>query len=327
MTGATAYLPIIVGVIAFVLISLFFFGVFRLVWERAKKTLLIGRIQESAEGARPFDAFESSQQGGAVQSRVLNFLGMVGKRTGSKKDTDYSQRQPLFLKAGIRWRNAPAAFWGAKIILAVLLPIGFLVIRAMYPQKMLFSHSVLVLIGVCVAVAGFYLPNLWLFLKTRRRKEVIREGFADALDLLTVCVEAGMGLDSAITRVAREMQLDNKTLSGELHLMNLEMRGGKARRDALKNLAMRTDVEDINSLATLLIQADKLGTGIGQALRVFSESFRTKRYQRAEEAAAKIPVKLLIPLILFVFPTLLITIMGPAAIRIYKILLPVLGGK
>jgi tight adherence protein C len=207
----------------------------------------------------------------------------------------------------------------------VLLPVCFLVARIAYPDRFLFSHAILVSIGVVLAIGGFYLPNGWLRLKINKRKEKIRDGFADALDLMVVCVEAGMGLDSAISRVAREMALNNKTLSEELTLMTLELRAGKLRRDALKNLAMRTDLEDVNSLVTLLIQADKLGTGVGQALRVFSDSFRTKRYMRAEEAAAKIPVKLVLPLILFIFPTLLIAIMGPAAIRIYRILLPALG--
>jgi tight adherence protein C len=325
MTGVLAYLPIIVGVFAFVMVSLFLLGVLQLTWLRAKKRALIGRIQQSAESTTPLDIYPSSPPGGVVQSRVLSFLGLVGKRVGRAKSTDYSRLRPMFLKAGIRWRNAPAVFWGAKIILAVLLPLCFLGARFAYPHRFLFSHTILVAIGVFLAIGGFYLPNAWLKLKKDRRKETIRDGFADALDLLVVCVEAGMGLDSAVSRVAREMALDNKTLSEELNLMTLELRGGKARREALKNLAMRTDLEDVNSLVTLLIQADKLGTGVGTALRVFSDSFRTKRYMRAEEAAAKIPVKLVLPLILFIFPTLLITIMGPAAIRIYRVLLPALG--
>jgi tight adherence protein C len=178
---------------------------------------------------------------------------------------------------------------------------------------------------VLLALAGFYLPNGWLLLKTARRQEKIRDGFADALDLLVVCVEAGMGLDGAIHRTAKEIALDSKVLSEELTLMNLELRAGKSRRDALKNLAMRTGIEDVNSLVTLLIQTDKLGTSVAQALRVYSDTFRTKRYMKAEEQAAKIPVKLTIPMILFIFPALLIAIMGPAFIRIGEALLPALG--
>jgi tight adherence protein C len=295
---------------------------------RLKKDELIRRIQQSDETTSSLEAF-SRPSGQAAQSRVLNFLGLVGKgasrRISREKIIDHSRTRLTFLRAGIRWENAPTAFWGAKIILALLLPLFLLALRVVYPEKLLYSRAILVATCVFCAAGGFYLPNLWLRLKTNSRKEKIRDGFADALDLLVVCVEAGMGLDSGVQRVAKEIRLTAKELGDELNMTNLEMRAGKMRRDALKNLASRTDLEDVRSLVNLLIQADKLGTGVGQALRVFSDSFRTKRYQRAEEAAAKIPVKLIMPLILFIFPTLLVTIMGPAAIRIYQILLPALG--
>jgi len=179
----------------------------------------------------------------------------------------------------------------------------------------------MVAILAMLAIFGYYLPDLWLRFKIARRKELILNGFPDALDLLVVCVEAGMGLDSAINRVAKEIKLDNKVLSGELELYNLEMRAGKLRKDALRNLAMRTDLEEVNSLATLLIQTDKFGTSVGQALKVYSDTMRTQRYQRAEERAAKIPVKLIFPLILFIFPSLFVAILGPAVINIYRVLI------
>jgi tight adherence protein C len=172
-----------------------------------------------------------------------------------------------------------------------------------------------------LAILGYYLPDLWLQFKIARRKESILNGFPDALDLLVVCVEAGMGLDSAINRVAKEIEFDNKVLSGELKLYNLEMRAGKLRQDALRNLAMRTDLEEVNNLATLLIQTDKFGTSVGQALKVYSDTMRVQRFQRAEERAAKIPVKLIFPLILFIFPSLFVAILGPAVINIYKVII------
>jgi len=141
-----------------------------------------------------------------------------------------------------------------------------------------------------------------------------------------VCAEAGIGLDAAINRVGEEIKLSNKPLSEEFKLMSLELRAGKPRREALKDLAMRTDLEDVNSLASLLIQTEKFGTNIAQALRVHSDSMRVKRFQRAEEVAAKLPVKLLFPLIFFIFPSLFVAILGPAAIRIFRTLLPTLGG-
>jgi tight adherence protein C len=148
------------------------------------------------------------------------------------------------------------------------------------------------------------------------------EGFPDALDLLVVCVEAGMGLDAAIKRVGEEMKLSNKILSDELNLLNLEFRAGKPRQSALRNLAIRTGLEEMSNFVTLLIQTDRFGTSVARALRVHSESMRTRRYQKAEETATKLPVKLVFPLILFILPTLFITILGPAAIKIIRVLIP-----
>jgi len=164
-------------------------------------------------------------------------------------------------------------------------------------------------------------------MKIAKREEKILEGFPDALDLMVVCVEAGIGLDAAITRVGEEMKLSNKVLYEEFKLLSLELRAGKQRRDALRNLAMRTDMEDVSSLVTLLIQTDKFGTSIAQALRVHSDSMRTKRYQRAEELATKLPVKMVFPLIVFIFPSIFVTVLGPAIIQIFRILLPRLAGQ
>ena len=177
------------------------------------------------------------------------------------------------------------------------------------------------IICIVLAIAGFYLPDLVLQIKIARRKDKISQGIPDALDILVVCVEAGMGLDAAMNRVADEIKLNNKPLSEELKLYNLELRAGKSRPDALRNLGLRIDIEDIKNFATLLIQTDKFGTSIAQALRTYSDTFRTKRYMKAEEIAAKLPVKLMVPLIFCVFPALLVVLMGPAAIRIYHTLI------
>lgn len=171
------------------------------------------------------------------------------------------------------------------------------------------------------ALMGFYLPDIWLRIKTMKRKAKIMEALPDALDLLVICVEAGLGLDAAINRVAQEIALRSDVLSDELKLMNLEMRAGKLRQDALRNLAKRTDLDAINSLVTLLIQTEKFGTSIAQALKVYSESFRLERYQKAEEVASKLPIKLLFPLIFFIFPSLFVVILGPAVIRFYEVIL------
>jgi tight adherence protein C len=224
-----------------------------------------------------------------------------------------------FLKAGIRRENAPAIFWGIKSFFAILFAAGFSLARVMTFKLM--SYSMTFMMCTLLALIGFYLPDIWLRIKIARRRNRIIEGLPDALDLLVVCVEAGLGLDAAINRVAEEIKFSNKLLSDELKLLNLELRAGKLRRDALRNLALRIGLEDVNSLVTLLIQTDKFGTSVAQALRVYSDALRTKRYQRAEEIAAKLPVKLVFPLVLFIFPALFVTILGPPAIRLWRIFL------
>jgi tight adherence protein C len=201
-------------------------------------------------------------------------------------------------------------------VLAVCLPLIFLFFR-LTALKVVNTPLTLIL-EVLAAMIGYYLPDFLLRLKTEHRKEKLQKALPDALDLMVICVEAGMGMDAAINRVAKEIQITCPELSEEFTFLNLELRAGKSRQDALRNLGMRIDLESVNSLVTLLIQTDKFGTSVAAALRVFSDGFRTQRFQKAEEIAAKIPVKLLIPLILFIFPSLLVVILGPAAIKIYQ---------
>jgi tight adherence protein C len=250
---------------------------------------------------------------------LFRFLAFLGKRVSSEDTDDYSNIRQKFLKAGIRNRNAVHLFWGSKIVLAGVLVASFFVFRTTLLK--LYASSTVLSLTILAGLAGFYIPEIWLYLKRLERKNQLLRGLPDALDLLVVCVEAGMGLDAAINRVAEEIKLDSPVLSDELRLLNLEMRAGKLRQDALRDMAMRMDLEDVKSLVTLLIQTDKFGTSMAQALRVYSDSFRTKRFQRAEEIAAKLPVKLIFPCILFIFPSLFVVILGPAAIRIYETLI------
>jgi tight adherence protein C len=145
------------------------------------------------------------------------------------------------------------------------------------------------------------------------------ENLPDAIDLMMVCIEAGLGLDAAIARVAQEMRLKSDLLADELHLVGLELRAGSTRERALRNLALRTGVEEVDGLVTMLVQADRFGTSIADSLRVHADMLRTRRRQRAEEAAAKIAVKLLFPLIFCIFPSLMLVLLGPAFIAIYRI--------
>jgi tight adherence protein C len=222
------------------------------------------------------------------------------------------------LRAGIRHESALSIFWGSKIFLSVFTTATFIVLRLLVFK--LTSYQMTVIIAVFAALIGYYLPNLWLRQKTDKRRENILNALPDALDLLVVCVEAGMGLDSAINRVAKDSQDGSPELSDELHFMTLELRAGKSRRDALRNLALRINLDEVKSLVTLLIETEKFGTSMAEALRVYSDSYRIQRQQRAEEVAAKLPVKLLIPLGLFIFPALFVVILGPAFISIYRAL-------
>ena len=314
-------LPIIAAAIVFLCFILILLGFVLYIRQGAKKEAMIRKIRQTGATETTTEYAPIVKTDSWFQHRILGFFSQLGKHVpAGDKVVDYDKLRPMFLKAGIRRPNAPNIFWGSKIFFSVFLPIAILVIEAVLPGQ-IFPMTNLVLLLAILAILGFYLPNLWILFKSARRKEFIVNGFPDALDLMVVCVEAGMGLDSAITRVAREIGLSNKVLSDELNIYNLEMRSGKSRKDALKNLALRTDVPEVNNLTTLLIQTDKFGTSIGQALKVYSDTMRTQRFQRAEERAAKIPIKLIFPLILFIFPALFVVILGPAALNIYRVLI------
>jgi tight adherence protein C len=277
-----------------------------------------GKEDETASEASQ-DPFPSTK------SQVYDALGALGGTIQPRNEAELSHVRRTLVKAGYRGVQAPFVFFGARLCLAILLAVIFPTVHLFALPKLTASWTML--LTVLSAVVGFYLPTLWVRLKTARRKRQIFESFPDALDLMVVCVEAGLGLDAAINRVAEEMKFSHPILSEEFRLVNWELRAGQAREQALRNLGLRTDLEDVTSLTTLLIQTDKFGTSVAQALRVQSEAMRVKRHQRAEELAAKLPVKLLFPLILFIFPSLFVVIIGPAVIQIARVLLPGLGGQ
>ena len=168
------------------------------------------------------------------------------------------------------------------------------------------------------AIAGYLLPELWLGWRVRARQHRLRKGLPDALDLLVICIEAGLGLDQALLRVSQELQITHRELSQELQLVNLEMRVGKTRLDALRELSRRTGLEDIKSLVTMLIQTERFGTSVAESLRVHADDLRVRRRQRAEEQGAKTSVKMVPPLVFFIFPALMVVILGPAVISLLR---------
>nr|WP_314634271.1 type II secretion system F family protein [uncultured Janthinobacterium sp.] len=251
--------------------------------------------------------------------RVVSLTRPLAKLSLPEEGWEESPVRIRFINAGWRKSTAPALFYAAKTGLTLLLPIlAYLLLRH--------GNHNLFLWLVAAAAAGYYLPDVWLkhCLKVRQRE--IFETFPDALDLMTVCVEAGLAMDAALARVAQEIGLKSEILAEELQLVTLELRAGSAKDKALRNLALRTGVEDVDSLVTLLIQAERFGTSIAASLRVQSDQLRTKRRQRAEETAAKIALKLLFPLIFFIFPSLMVVLMGPAILQIYRVLLPAMKG-
>jgi tight adherence protein C len=254
---------------------------------------------------------------GAAARLFARIIQSLGNHIKPQKKEEVSLLQKRFLRAGLRSRSALVTFFGAKALCALCLSMGFVAAVALFRLHVAVVNTMLPVTGL--ALAGFYLPNLWLSLRASRRQDAFLRSFPDALDLVVVCAEAGMGLDAAMKRVGDEMQLSSKVLSDELGILSMEMRAGKVRRDAMRSLADRVNLDDVNSWVTLLIQTDKFGTGIAQALRVHSDSMRTKRAQRVEELAAKLPVKLLFPTILCIFPSLFLVIMGPAVVRLWRI--------
>lgn len=229
----------------------------------------------------------------------------------------------MLISAGYRTAKTQVFYVGARLLAAT---VGVAVV-AIIPGKFLGfpGFTQLLFDYLLAATCGYYAPVLWLKLAIGRRKDEIQRAIPDALDLMVVCVEAGLGLDQAIGRVGDEVKYAHPALSDELGVLALELRTGAQRQDALRNLASRTDLEEVGSLVAILIQTDRFGTSIGQALRVQADAMRTKRRLRAEEMAAKLPVKLLFPLIFFIFPSLFIVTVGPAVIRMIRILLPALG--
>jgi tight adherence protein C len=255
---------------------------------------------------------------GVEEEKKPRFQGLLGfvKRVGDKAPRSPKELGTLRLRlvqAGYRRDDALTVFFGIRICVALGL-------FALFATSILGRPNMMFALGGLGL--GYVLPGMVLARLAKRRAHRIRMSLADMLDLLVVSVEAGLGLDQALTRVAAELSSAYPELSDELRLINLELRAGKPRAEALRNMADRTGVEDLGSLVTMLIQTDKFGTSVAQSLRVYSETLRTKRRQRAEEAAAKTGVKMVFPLVLCIFPAIWIVTIGPAAIKFITVLFP-----
>jgi tight adherence protein C len=255
---------------------------------------------------------ERRTHGTADAQQIAAFLKRVGERV-PRSAGELSKLQLRLVQAGYRRGDALAIFLGIRFAVA-------LAIFGLLSTPILIRPSLgLALVGAAI---GYVIPAMVLARVALRRQHRIRLSIPDALDLLVVSVEAGLGLDQAMARVSQELAFAHPDLSGELRLVNLELLAGTARSDALKNLADRTGVDDLRSLVAMLVQTDRFGTSVANSLRVFSETLRTKRRQRAEEAAAKTGVKMVFPLVVCIFPAVWIVTIGPAAIKFIRVLVP-----
>ena len=225
----------------------------------------------------------------------------------------------LLNRAGYRKPISYSIYWAVRIGFPILL-VGFVFL---YGMKTGISNRSILLLAIMGLTAGFLLPDVLLRMKIRKRQEQISDSLPDALDLLVVCVEAGLGLNASFVKITDEFKLSSPTLSEEFDIVNREMVAGKPRQDALRALVERSGVEDVASLVAMLIQTEKLGTSLAQSLRVHSDSLRTRRRQKAEEAAAKTTIKLVFPLVFLLFPALFIVILGPGVMEILRVLLPI----
>lgn len=262
----------------------------------------------------PFDPTARNRRE-ARRQQVEQILESIGRAIAEKSGSARVIQEQL-IHAGYRSHRAPALFWGARLGLVLALGGLTFVTAPIFGAKPI----VALIVTFYFAAIGYVVPSFYVRAKARARQKEITLALPDALDLLVVCVEAGLGLNQAIVRVAEEIHHVSKLLAEEMHLTNLEIRAGRPRNEALRNLAERTGVEDMRGLVSTLVQAERFGTPIGGALRVHAETLRDKRKQRAREAAAKTTIKLVFPLVFCIFPAMFVVLIGPGLIQIIEAL-------
>ncbi len=298
--------------VAFCIGSIYFFFM-----RSSPETARLSRVLSSSAGTAKKDQLIPRASSGfsARLSRPLHRIAVPSEEAVGKK-----QRLRL-IQAGFRSQQAYRNFLAAK-------GLGTFLVPAIYFIRSMFYVIDLKVLSITLALAavGYYLPDFILTHFREKRQERVFKGMPDSLDMMVVCVEAGLGMDMTFKRVGEEIRPMYKDLSDEFHIANLEIRAGKDRDEALRNMAVRTGVPEVQNLMTILIQTNRFGTSVAKALRVHSDAMRIKRKQKAEETAAKLTVKLLFPLLLFIFPAIFIVLLGPAMIQVYRVLIPTMQG-
>jgi len=276
-----------------------------------------GEAMDRVTGAVAIDRGEQPVHPSLIFRDMIRKLGTLVPV--SPKDVTVMQRR--LIRAGFRGPNALKILYGAKLILGVGLPLIATVL--ILPGQADASNKMLAVLAA--VVIGFFGPNEYVRRAGKKRQKQIRRGLANALDLLVVCVESGLGLDQAIVQVAKELEHAHPEICEEFSLVNLELKAGKRRAEALRNLAERSGVDDLKKLVAVLIQADRFGTGVAQSLRAHSDYMRVQARQVAEEKAAKLGVKLVFPIFFCILPSLFVVTVGPVVMRIIRELIPMMN--
>ncbi len=314
----------------YVVVGAVFIGVCTAIWflveqfSRPQQAAAESRLDMLNDRKRSFDGADARGKGMDKVTRALGKASpALSKHLEPKNVEEKGKLVQRLSEAGFRSEEAPAMFLSIKMIAAIA---GVVIAGGTQAILSGFNQSI-PLRAILGGGIAFFLPELILdFLRSSRKKQITL-GLPDCLDLLVVSVEAGLGLDQAMTKVAEEMKSSYKILAEEIQLCTLHLQMGKVRAAVLQDLGQRTGVEDLRTLATLLIQADKFGSGVAQALRVQSDAMRIKRQQLAEEKAAKTAVKLIFPLVIFIFPGVFVVLVGPAAIQMAREMFPAMQGK
>jgi len=272
------------------------------------------RLNQIRDGGVSREA-EARRRRQARRESLQTFMELLGQRVTRDSLRIRGIRKQL-VQAGYRAPEAVAVYFGVRVVLTV----GFALLALPLSTILPLGPFGRVLAMVYLAAAGWMLPFLYLKRRVAQRARSLQRGLADGLDLMVVCVEAGLGLNQSLLRVAEEMDRISPEMSDELTMVTLEMRAGTPREDALRSLAERTGLDDVRAWVGAMIQTDRFGTSIADSLRVHSDTMRTKRRQRAEEAAAKLTVKMLIPMVLFVFPAMFVVVLAPAVMAMMEVL-------
>jgi tight adherence protein C len=310
-------MPYLVGLLAAACVTLLLVALYELSTSPARAVAQeLHELKQS--GPNPFDSVARRRRQ-SKKEQLRAGVKILGERVESG-GVDMDGWSKKLIQAGFWGPEAVRIFLGVRVLLSAGLAGAALGVGALLDARLM----AMLLAAAWLALMGWLIPGWYIGSKRRKRSGDIQNVLADALDLLVACVEAGMGLNQALVRVSEEIRTVSQPLAEEFTMVNLEIRAGTPRGEALRNLARRTGSDDVEALVTSMIQTERFGTSIGRALRVQADTLRTKRRQRAEEAAAKTTIKLLFPLVLFIFPALFVVVLGPGVIQVVGALLEIL---